>query len=159
MIAIKRLAHSLALGLSVLVLMAVTFAQPVAAHAVPRSGVVEVTGYTRTPLFGSTGPVTVIAKSKQAAAIRAALAGLVRTSASDCMETVIYFKVMFLAYPSGRPTYVATEVACPTPGVVNISVDGKTTQHFKEDCALQHAVVSALPKGRAGGTRRDQFGC
>ena len=99
--------------------------------------------------------MTVIIKSKQAAAIRAALAGLVRTSASDCMETVIYFKVMFLAYPSGRPTYMATELACPTPGVVNISVDGKTTQHFKEDCALQHAVVSALPKGRAeerGGT-------
>ena len=109
----------------------------------PRGGV-EVTGYTRTLLTGSIGPVTVIAKSKQAAANRAALAGLVRTSAPVCMETVIYFKISFLAYPSGRPTYVAIEDACPTPGVVSVSVDGKTTQ-FKEDCALQHAVVSALP--------------
>jgi hypothetical protein len=75
------------------------------------------------------------------------------------METVIYFRISFLAYQSGRPTYVATEEACPTPGVVNISVDGKTTQHFKEDCALQNAVVSSLPKGRAGGTRRDEVGC
>jgi hypothetical protein len=104
--------------------------------------------------------VTVVVKGRRAAAIRSALTGLSATSSlPDCMETVGAFRISFRAHQGGRATYVATEEDCPTPGVVTISVDGKTTQHLKEDCALRAAVIASLPRGRAEGTRRDQNRC
>jgi hypothetical protein len=149
------------LGLSVFALMATTLVEPVAAQVAPPGGVVEVTGYTRLTLdSGSLGPVTVVVRGKRAAAIRSALAGLSATSSlPDCMETVDAFKISFLAHQGGRATYVATEEDCPTPGIVTISVDGKTAQHLREDCALRAAVIASLPRRRAEGTRRDQNRC
>jgi hypothetical protein len=150
-----------AFGLSVLALMATTMVEPVAAQVAPRGGIVEVTGYTRLTLDGgSLGPVTVVVKGKRAAAIRSALAGLSATSSlPDCMETVDAFKISFVAHQGGRATYVATEEDCPTPGIVSISVDGKTTSHLREDCALRAAVIASLPRGRAEGTRQDENRC
>ena len=123
--------------------------------------VVEVTGYTQVTLDdGSLGPVTVVVKGKRAAAIRSALAGLSATSSlPDCMEGVPAFTISFLTHQGGRPTYVATETDCPSPGIVSISVDGKATQHLQADCALRAAVIARLPRGRAEGTRRDEHRC
>ena len=134
--------------------------QPNATRSEPTSDIVEVTGYQHlSEMDGSTRPVTVVLQGNQAVAIRAALAGLSPTPPAVCMENTSLFKISFLAHPGGAPTGVATEEICPTPGVVNLSVDGKPTQHLEEDCALQVAVVSSLPKGQAEGTRRDEFGC
>jgi len=161
MVAFQRVVRRASLGLSVLVLMATTLAEPVAAQVAPAGGVVEVTGYRQLTLDdGSLGPVTVVVKGKRAAAIRSALAGLSATSTlPDCMETVDAFKISFLNHQGGRPTYVATEDDCPTPGIVSISVDGKTTQNLEEDCALRAAVIASLPRGRAEGTERDPRRC
>ncbi|MGO8823817.1 MAG: hypothetical protein ACLQU9_01090 [Acidimicrobiales bacterium] len=144
-----------------LVLMATTLAEPVAAQVAPAGGVVEVTGYRQITLDdGSLGPVTVVVKGKRAAAIRSALSGLSATSSlPDCMETVDAFKITLLTHQGGRPTYVATEDDCPTPGIVSIRVNGKTARNFREDCALRAAVIAALPRGRAEGTRRDEHHC
>jgi hypothetical protein len=56
---------------------------------------------------------------------------------------------------------VVTEDDWPSPGVVSVTIVGKTTQHLnlKEDCALRSAVIASLPKGRAEGTRRDKHPC
>lgn len=158
---IQGLIRVAVLGLCVLALMATTLAEPVAAQVAPTGGVVEVTGYTQVTLdHGSLGPVTVVVKGKRAAAIRSALAGLSATfSLPDCMEGVPAFKISFLTHQGGRPKYVATETDCTTPGIVSISVDGKTTQHLQEDCALRAAVIASLPRGRAEGTRRDEHRC
>jgi len=149
-----------AVGLCVLTLMATTLAESVAAQVAPPGGILEVTGYRQLTYGGSLGPVTVIVKGKKAAAIRSALAGLSATSSRPvCMETVDAFTISVLTQQGGRPKYVATEEDCPTPGVVSISVDGKTTQHLREDCALRAAVIASLPRGRAEGTRRDESRC
>jgi hypothetical protein len=142
--------------------MTATVAESVAAQVAPRGGVVEVTGYRQVTLdAGSLGPWTVVVKGKKAAAIRAALAGLSPTSSlPDCMETVVAFKITVLTQPATpKDKYVATEEDCPTPGVVIISIDGKTTQYFREDCALRAAVIASLPRGRAEATRRDVDPC
>jgi len=163
MVTLQGLLRTAALGLSVFALMATTLAEPAAAQVAPAGGVVEVTGYRQLTLDdGSLGPVTVVVKGKRAAAIRSALAGLSATSSlPDCMETVDAFTISFRTHQGGRPTYVATEDDCPTPGVVSISIYGKTTQHLnlQEDCTLRAAVIAALPRGRAEGTKQDKHRC
>jgi hypothetical protein len=161
MVAFLRVVRRAPLGLSVLVLIGTTLAEPVAAQVAPAVGVVEVTGYRQLTLDdGSLGPVTVVVKGKRAAAIRSALAGLsATTSLPDCMETVDAFKISFLTHRGGRPKYVATEDDCPTPGIVSINVDGKTRGNLEEDCALRATVITSLPRGRAEGTERDEHRC
>ena len=132
----------------------------VGAAAAPRTGVVEVTGYAHVGLDGDSGPVVVVAKGARAAAIRTALAGLSPSpSVPECMESGLAFKVSVLSRVGARPAYVAAEQDCPSPGLVLITVEGRITQRFTADCALRSAVVAALPRGRAEGTRRDQAGC
>jgi hypothetical protein len=162
MVNCQWLLHGAALVLSVFALLGTALAEPAAAQGVPSGGIVDVTGYSQVTLYGSFGPLTVAVKGKKAAAIRSALAGLSATSSlPDCMETHDAFTISFRTRQSRRPTYVATEDDCPTPGVVSISIVGKTTQHLnlKEDCTLRAAVIAALPGGRAEGTRRDESRC
>jgi len=162
MVTFQRVLRRASLGLSVLALMATTLAEPAAAQVVPSGGVVDVTGFSHVTPYGSFGPVTVVVKGKRAAAIRSALAGLPATSSlPDCVETVDAFTISFRTHQGERPTYVATEDDCPTPGVVSINIYGKTTQHLnlQEDCALRAAVIASLPRGRAEGTRRDENRC
>jgi hypothetical protein len=158
---LQRLSLVVALGLSVLALMTTTLVDSVAAQVAPRGGVVEVTGYRKvTDYEGSVGPVSVVVTGKKAAAIRSALTGLSAASPpSECFENPNAFKITFLTRQGGRHTYVATEGDCPTPGIVSITVDGKTTENLVEDCALRAAVLASLPKGRAEGTRRDKSHC
>lgn len=162
MVTVQRFLRRASLGLSVLALMATTLAEPADAQVVPSGGVVHVTGYSQVTDYGSFGPVTVVVKGKRAAAIRSALAGLSATSSlPDCVETVDAFTISFRTHQGGRPTYVATEDDCPSPGVVSVSIYEKTTQHLnlQEDCTLRAAVIAALPRGRAEGTRQDKHRC
>jgi hypothetical protein len=132
----------------------------VGASAPPKAGVVEVTGYKHVGLYGNAGPVVAVVTGSKAAAIRTALAGLSTSSSiPDCMESVLAFKVSFLSHMGARPAYVATEQDCPTPGLIFIRVDGRNTQQLTEDCLLRAAVIAALPRGQAEGTRRDENRC
>jgi hypothetical protein len=133
----------------------------VGASAVPTKGVVEVTGYGHVGLDGNSGPVVVVAKGAKAAAILTALAGLAAPSPSvpDCMESGSAFEVSVLTRVGARPGSVATEQDCPSPGLVVITVGGRITQRLAEDCSLRSAVVAALSRGQAEGTRRDPAGC
>ena len=88
---------------------------------------VEVSGIRQVGLDGNSGPVVVVAKGAKATAIRTALAGLSTSSSlPGSMESPIAFKVSFLTRIGARPMSVATEPDCPTPGLVFITVDGKT---------------------------------
>lgn len=129
--------------------------------AASAGGVIEVTGFNKLTLdAGAVGPVTVLVKGQQADAIRSALRGLRSTSSGPlCMETVDAFKISFFTHQGGRPTSVATEQDCPTPGVAIVTVGGKAQRYLQEDCALRAAVISSLPKGQAEGTKRDKNIC
>jgi hypothetical protein len=162
MVTFQQVLRRALLGLSVLTLTVLTAAESAAAKPVPSVGLVDVTGYGQVAPYGSMRPVTVVVRGKRAAAIRSALAGLSATSSvPDCMETESAFTISFRTHRGGRPTYVATEDDCPTPGIVSITIVGKTTQHLnlKEDCALRAAVIASVPKGQAEGTRRDMHRC
>jgi hypothetical protein len=159
----RRGAHaaSCVLGLSILGAWFAAVGGPTGANTVPRGGVIEVTGYGRLSLpDGSQGPVTVVVNGRRAAAIRAALAGLSTGKPLLCMENENAFTISVRPRAGVRPTYVATEENCPTPGVVNITHPGsKSLQTLHEDCALRNAVLVALPPGRADATRNALSTC
>jgi hypothetical protein len=157
--ALKLLLRRLVLVLSSAFLLGIALVQPVAAQGPPSEGIVEVTGYQHLSYLGSVGPVTVVVGGRRAAAIRSALRGLSTTSPGECMESLVAFKVSVATREGARPSYAATEQDCPTPGVVSISVDGKNIEQLREDCSLHAAVIAALPRGRADGTRRDKNRC
>jgi hypothetical protein len=76
------------------------------------------------------------------------------------MENINAFTITFLPGSGGGAGFVATETNCPTPGVVDITYRGaKAPLAFQETCSLRRAVLAALPKGRAQGTRKDASGC
>lgn len=135
------------------------FSERVGAAGPPSGGVIEVTGYQRLSIVGgSQGPVTVVVHGQEAKAVRRALAGLTSTSPSNCLEKIHAFSASFVPHVGARPTYVATEIDCPTPGVVTITGHGITKVSLKENCALKGAVISALPN-RAEATKRDANLC
>jgi hypothetical protein len=141
------------LGLTVFIVASV---QAVGSPSTPKPVVVEVTGYDQIRPIGETGPVLVVVKGKRAAAIRSALAGLFPSSSlPDCVEDEIAFKLTFVDHVGGRPAYLASGQECPAPGIVTVRV-GKATRQLTEDCRLLAAVVTALPRGQAEGTRQDE---
>lgn len=126
----------------------------------PRGGVIEVTGYSQLSLTQAPrGPVSVKVSGRQAAALRAALSTLSSTPPSVCMENISDFTISVRPRAGARPTYIATEENCPTPGVVIVTATGSATETMKEDCAVQNAVFSALPKARAKATWQDRAPC
>jgi hypothetical protein len=126
----------------------------------PRGKVIEVTGYSQLSLAqGPRGAVTVKVSGRQAAALRAALSTLSSTPPSVCSENISDFTISVRPYVGARPTYIATEENCPTPGVVIVTAKGAKTETLKEDCAVQNAVFNALPKGRATATWQDRAPC
>ena len=124
-------------------------------------GTFEVTGYGQLALIHKPEkPVKVTVSGRKAAAIRAALKGLPAGTSSFCMENISAFTITFLPGSGGGAGFVATESDCPTPGVVSIIYRGaKGPLVFQETCSLRKAVLAALPKGRAQGTRHDASGC
>jgi hypothetical protein len=134
---------------------------PAAAGVPAPGGTFSVTGYGRLTLYDKPQkPVTVTANGRQAAAIRAALKGLLMTTPSFCMENVNEFTITFRPGPGDGVGFVATEGDCPSPGVVTVTYRGaKAPLVYRETCSLRKAVLAALPKGRAEGTRKDASRC
>lgn len=144
------------LGVLGLVTLAIgTVITPMEAGAVtpPKGGLVEVTGFTRVALSGNSGPVVAVVSGRKAMALRAALAALVvKSSSSDCQETLVPFTVSFLTGEGARPTMVASAFGCAGQGVSVVS--GNTTNDLQDDCAFELAAVAALPRSHVGATRR-----
>lgn len=151
---ITRLAGSFVVLLMASLFFGSVLVGSLGAESLPK-GILEVTGYQQIVPAGSSGPVTVVAKGETAAAIRSALAGLDTSSPPPpgCMEPLVAFEIRVLTNKGAPPTYLATGMDCPTPGIVAITVDG-TTKYLRADCSLRAAVDAALPRGRAEGTRR-----
>lgn len=127
---------------------------------VPKSGVIEVTGYGRVTEAASSDPVTVQVSGRQAAAIRKALSTLASTDPSGCVDTLEAFSIRFLPHKGVRGSAtLVTENDCPTPGVVAVLQHGKAVATLRESCSLRAAVVAALPRFKAYGTRQDRNGC
>jgi hypothetical protein len=129
-------------------------AEPAGAISVPKSGVVEVTGFKETGLNGSSGPVTVVVSGRQAAALRQELMTLPQGAVPGCMEALDPFNISFLPRKGARPLLTAWTYDCPLPGELLIrGVGGSPGADLKDDCALQRMIPAILPRGRAKGTR------
>ena len=127
---------------------------------VPKVGAVEVTGYGRVALIGSSQPVTIKANAHQAAAIRRALRTLVAVGPTVCFASGNAFTITFLVRKGSQTTpLLAAEDDCPTPGVVTISEHGEVIQTLRESCSMRAAVLTVLPHGQAKGTRQDRRSC
>jgi hypothetical protein len=129
-----------------------------ATNFVPKSGVVEVTGYGRVTEAASSEPITVQATRRQAATIRRVLSTLATTGPSDCVDTLQAFSITFLPYKGAHdPEALVTENDCP--GVVTVVRHGKAVETLKERCSLRSEVLAILPRWKAEGTRQDRDGC
>ena len=146
------------IGLASLSLLVVLGSQGGDANTVPRDdGLVQVVGYRQVGLTGSEGPVTAEVGGSKAAAILAAYARLAPSKSGPfCVEALNAFSIRVFPPRGARPLLTATEYDCPSPGVVRVD-RGSVIQDFRADCIFRHAVVAALPSGRAEGTRDDSF--
>lgn len=142
------------IGVGVLLLIG-ALAQPVSAWPAPQPGYMTLTGYDQISFAGgSKSPVTVTVNARNRAAIYKALRALSFFPPGSCVETIDTFSIGFLLKRTTHPRDVAREDACPTPGVVGVTIGGQRAGDFKADCALNKAVLAALPSGRANATRQ-----
>ena len=150
----RRTARLLALlGLATLAMVTVLVPQAAGALTPPKGGVVEVTGFKRVALFGNSGPVVAVVKGRKAAALRTTLEDLaLKSSSSDCEETLAPFTVSFLPSKGARPTMVARAFNCAGQGVS--VVGGNSTTNLQDDCRFESAAVAALPRSGVEATRR-----
>jgi hypothetical protein len=137
---------------AVICLLSITGAPvPVGARGPVGGTVLRLTGYRTIVPAMTAGPVTAILEGRREAAIRSALAGLSIASPSDCVEVLPGFSITGEHTDPGA-TWTWDE--CPTPGVIEEVVDGKSIGAYNMDCALHSAVLKVLPK-RAVATRTD----
>jgi hypothetical protein len=91
------------LGLASFSLAALLAPQTAGAEVVPKGGVIDVTGFKTLTLDGSRGPVSVVAKGRNAATLRVALASLAPKPSGDlCQESIVPFTVSFLPREGAR---------------------------------------------------------
>ena len=128
---------------------------PAGAVVVPKSFVVEVTGYQVVGDAGTRGPVTVVVKGPSAKALRGALASSPPWfPGAVCLEGLNPFLISVRSGPNAPPTILARAVDTCDGQYVVVTSGGRRTD-VKDGCALQSAVVAALPRGQANATRMD----
>ena len=128
--------------------------QVTGAVTLPKAGVIEVTGYEIVAEAGSRGPVTEAITGPKAKALRSALEHSPpwKKTASLCLDELQPFVIDVVLHRGARPAMVVT--AYDTCAGANLAVTiGTKTTYGKDDCALESAVVTALPLGQAQGTR------
>lgn len=132
----------------------VVFGQPADAHGAPQPGTMTVTGYNVvTAAGGPKDPVTVSANPKQSAAIYSSLRHLRGAPKALCMESVTVVSIRFVLEGTTHPRYVVTANPCGPPGFVEVSIGGRVAGDYRIDCAFKSAVLAALPRLSARGTR------
>ena len=125
------------------------------AVVVPKSYEIEVTGYQVVGDAGSRGPDTVVVEGPSAKLLRAALESSPPfTTRALCMEELNPFLISVLLRRGVRPTMIATAVDTCDGQYLMVTMGSRTTD-VKDGCALQSAVVAALPRGQANATRMD----
>ena len=132
----------------------VVFGQPASAFGAPQPGAMTVTGYdVVTAAGGPKDPVTVTANPKQSAAIYSSLRKLSGAPKALCMESVSVVSITFVLKGTTHPNYVVTTNPCGPPGFVEVSIGGRVAGDYRIDCAFKSAVLAALARLSAKGTR------
>jgi hypothetical protein len=124
----------------------------------PTGGIVEVTGFSKVSIFGSSGPITVRLGNTQTEALRAVLNALpLAPSASGCHEDALLYRITFRPTAASASSFEADGWACPP--VVLVTEHGRSMAPLSDaECSLLHAVVDVLPPHEAKGTR-SSVGC
>jgi hypothetical protein len=126
---------------------------PADALDVPNRDVIEVTGFQRLGLNGNSRPITVLVSGPKARVLRRALEGAQASTTTEvCMEDFDPFVISVLLRRGAAPSMVLRAYSCGRPGL-SVEVGRSLTANLKDDCAIQSAVVAALPRGQARGTR------
>ncbi len=129
-----------------------------AGELAPTGGIVEVTGFSKVSIFGSSGPITVRLDNTQTRALRAVLNALpLAPSASGCHEDALLYRITFRPRAGAALSFEADGWACPP--VVVVTQHGRDMAPLSDaDCSLLRAVVDVLPPHEAKGTR-SSVGC
>ena len=124
----------------------------------PAGGIVEVTGFSKVSIFGSSGPITVRLDKTQTEALRAVLNALpLGPSASGCHEDALVYRITFRTRARTALSFEADGWACPP--VVLVAEHGRNMAPLSDaDCSLLRAVIDVLPPKEAKGTR-SSVGC
>lgn len=128
--------------------------QAAGAVRIPKAGVTEVTGYEVVAEAGSRGPVTEVITGAKAKVLRSALESSPprKKKPSSCFEPLQPFVIDVLPHRGAPPAMVVTAYDLCDGQNLEITIGTKTI-YVKDDCALQSAVVAALPRDQAQGTR------
>jgi hypothetical protein len=124
----------------------------------PPGGIVEVTGFSKVSIFGSSGPITVRLDNTQREALRAVLNALpLAPSASGCHEDALLYRITFRPTAGAALSFEADGWNCPR--VVVVTEHGRNMTPLSDaDCSLLRTVVDVLPPHEAKGTR-SSVGC
>jgi photosystem II stability/assembly factor-like uncharacterized protein len=124
----------------------------------PPGGIVEVTGFTKVSLFGSSGPTTVRLSTAQARKLRATLNALPLGPPATCMEDALLYRIVFRPTKGSAALFEADGWACSA--VVLVTEHGRNVAPlYDATCSLLHAVIAVLPARKAEGTRHATVGC
>src|SRR5580658_7002691 len=126
-----------------------------AAVNLPKSGLIELTGYEQLGPSGSTGPITVAVSGKGADSLRKALESdldsVLRPRCST-LEGLQAFEVDVLPRRGAAPTLTAKALECG-PLILSVA-EGPVAIEVPASCKLWSAALAALPRGTATGTRK-----
>lgn len=128
--------------------------QAAGAVTLPRAAVIEVTGYDVVAEAGSRGPVTETVTGSKERELRSALQSSHSwtKTAPRCLDVLQPFVIDLLPHRGARPAMVVTAYDTCDGQYPAVTI-GRTTIHVTDACALELAVVEALPHGQARGTR------
>src|ERR1017187_6386436 len=106
-----------------------------AGELAPTGGIVEVTGFSKVSIFGSSGPITVRLDNTQTRALRAVLNALpLAPSASGCHEDALLYRITFRPRAGAASSFQADGWACPPVVLV--------TEHGRSMAPLSDAECS-----------------
>ena len=129
-----------------------------AGELAPTGGIVEVTGFSKVSIFGSSGPITVRLDNTQTRALRAVLNALHLRPPSRVVMRMPFSTGSPSARGRGRHYHSRPTVGLVRPWSLSHNMDGTWRRSLTPDCSLLRAVVDVLPPHEAKGTR-SSVGC
>jgi hypothetical protein len=129
---------------------------PILHVKMPTTGVVTITGYGKTSIFGSSDPTSVVLTHDQVLQLRSAIEGMKDLGTnSGCMESSLLLKIKIVK--SGKVVWSAAANDCP--GALTITSTKTNGSLDNRNCTFWHAVDSFFPGGTAKGTRAARATC
>ena len=124
----------------------------------PAGGIVEVTGFSKVSIFGSSGPITVRLDNTQTEALRAVLNALpLAPSASGCHEDALLYRITFRPRAGTALSFEADGWACP-PVVLSQNTDGTWRRSLTPTVRYYAPSLTSFRRKEAKGTR-SSVGC